>query len=32
VVHLSSRESSAVHLLSADGPVLRFLDLPYSVS
>ena len=32
VVHLSSRESSAVHLRSADGPVLRFLDLPYSVS
>ena len=32
VVHQSSRESSTVHLKSADGPVLHFLDLPYSVS
>lgn len=32
VVHLSSRESSAVHLKSADGPVLRFLELPYPVT
>ena len=31
VVHLSSRESSIVHLCSTDGPVLRFLDLPYTV-
>ena len=32
VVHLSSRDGATVHLRSADGPVLRFLDLPYSVS
>lgn len=32
VVHHSSRESSAVHLGSTDGPVLRFLDLPYAVT
>ncbi|OGA08368.1 MAG: hypothetical protein A3G26_09075 [Betaproteobacteria bacterium RIFCSPLOWO2_12_FULL_65_110] len=32
VVHHSSRESSTVHLRSSDGPVLRFLDLPYAVA
>ena len=32
VVHHSSRESSTVHLRSTDGPVLRFLDLPYAVT
>jgi folate-binding Fe-S cluster repair protein YgfZ len=32
VVHHSSRESSVVRLRSTDGPVLRFLDLPYTVT
>jgi len=32
VVHQSSRESSVVRLFSSDGPVLRFLDLPYPVT
>ena len=32
VVQLSSRDGSAVHVGSTSGPVLRFLDLPYSVS
>ena len=31
VVHQSSRESSIVRWRSADGPVLRFADLPYEV-
>jgi tRNA-modifying protein YgfZ len=32
VVHHSSRESSTVHLDASDGPVLRFLELPYAVT
>jgi len=32
VVHHSSRESSVVRLCSNDGPVLRFLDLPYTLT
>jgi len=32
VLQLSSRDGSAVHVGSAAGPVLRFLDLPYPVS
>ncbi len=32
VVHVSSRESSTVHVRSTDGPVLRFIDLPYTVT
>ena len=32
VLQLSSRDGSAVHVGSAGGPVLRFLDLPYPVS
>lgn len=32
VVQIASRESSTVHLKSADGPALRFLPLPYSVT
>lgn len=32
VVHHSSRESSVVHLCASDGPVMRFLDLPYTVT
>ncbi len=32
VVHHSSRASSSVHLRSSEGPVLRFLDLPYAVT
>jgi folate-binding protein YgfZ len=32
VVHHSSRDASTVHLFSADGPVIRFLDLPYTVT
>jgi len=32
VVRHSSRESSVVRLCSTDGPVLRFLDLPYTVT
>lgn len=32
VVHHSSRESSVVRLGSADGPVLRFIELPYTVT
>ena len=32
VVQLSSREASVAHLRSSNGPVLRFLDLPYAVS
>ena len=32
VVQLSSRESSTVHLRSPEGPVLRFLELPYAVA
>jgi len=32
VVHHSSRDASTVHLCSADGPVMRFLDLPYTVT
>jgi hypothetical protein len=31
VVHAESRERSAVHLNAPDGPVLRFLPLPYAV-
>lgn len=32
VVHLSSRESSTVHVRTPDGPALRFLDMPYAVT
>jgi len=32
VVQTASRESSAVHLKSPEGPVLRFLPLPYAVA
>jgi tRNA-modifying protein YgfZ len=32
VVHHSSRESSVVRLHSTDGPVLRFLNMPYTVT
>ena len=32
VVQLSSRESSTVRLRSPEGPVLRFLELPYAVA
>lgn len=32
VVHQSSRESSVVRLCSTSGPVLRFLDLPYTIT
>jgi tRNA-modifying protein YgfZ len=32
VVQHSSHESSTVHLHSASGPVLRFLDMPYAVT
>lgn len=32
VVQLSSRESSTVHLRTPEGPVLRFLELPYAVA
>jgi len=28
----ASREASTVHLKSLDGPVLRFLDLPYPIA
>ena len=31
VVHAESRERSTVHLEAPDGPVLRFLPLPYAV-
>jgi hypothetical protein len=31
VIHQTSREST-VHLRAADGPALRFSDLPYSVT
>lgn len=31
VVHAESRERSTVHLKAPDGPVLRFLPLPYAV-
>ncbi len=31
-VQTASRENSTVHLKSLDGPVLRFLDLPYPVA
>jgi len=30
-VHISSKERSTVHLNTPDGPVLRFLPLPYAV-
>jgi len=32
VVPIESRASSTVHMKSSDGPVLRFLDLPYPVA
>ena len=32
VIHQSSRESSSVHLRTADGPTLRFDELPYAVA
>jgi tRNA-modifying protein YgfZ len=32
VVHAASRERSIVHLRAPDGPVLRFLALPYAVA
>ena len=32
VIQTESREKSSVHLRSLDGPVLRFLPLPYSVT
>jgi len=32
VVHAASRERSTVHLKAPDGPVLRFLALPYAVA
>jgi len=32
VVHHTSRDASTVHLRSTEGPVLRFLDLPYAVT
>ena len=32
VIHQSSRESSTVHWRAADGPVMRFADLPYEVT
>jgi len=32
VVHVSSRESSQVHLRAPDGPALHFCNLPYSVA
>jgi hypothetical protein len=31
VVQTASRESSTVHLKSLEGPVLRFLALPYAI-
>jgi folate-binding protein YgfZ len=32
VVQTASRESSTVHLRALDGPVLRFLPLPYAIA